>query len=176
MVCMLRKTLVSKMKYIALACSALIVGLDQLFKYLAITYLSNDMLTFPIIKDVFHLTYIENQGAAFSILEGKKIFLIGLTSLIIIAGIILILMNKINSKFLMWSIALVIGGGIGNLVDRIFRGFVVDYLDLRIIDFAVFNFADCCVVVGTGLIMIYVLFLDRKNNSDENKEISGVHE
>lgn len=164
------------MKYIALACSALIVGLDQLFKYFAIIYLSNDILTLPIIKDVFHLTYIENRGAAFSILEGKQIFLVGLTTLILLALTVFILMDRIKSKFLIWSLALVIGGGIGNLIDRVLRGFVVDYLDFRIIDFAVFNFADCCVVVGTGLIMIYVLFLDRKNSSKPSEEISEAHE
>lgn len=160
------------MKYITLAFSALIVGLDQLFKYLAIVYLSNDIITFPIIKNVFHLTYIENEGAAFNMLSGKKIFLVGVTSIILIAGIVLILMDKIKSKFLMWSVALVIGGGIGNLIDRIFRSFVVDYLDFRLINFAIFNFADCCVVVGTILIMIYVLFLDKNNSIHSKKKIS----
>ena len=169
-------TLKSRMKYITLACSALLVGLDQLFKYLAIVYLSNDILTYPIIQDVFHLTYVENRGAAFSILEGKQFFLVGLTSAILIAICVIVLMGKVKSKFLLVAASLIIGGGFGNLVDRIFRGFVVDYLDFRIINFAVFNLADCCVVIGTGLIMIYILFIDGKKNSEEKKEISGEHE
>lgn len=156
------------MKYIVLCFSLFIVGLDQLFKKLAIDYLSKE-ITFPVIEDVFHLTYLENPGAAFGSLSGKTFFLITLTLIIIVVGIVAILMNKIKSKFLLWSIGLVIGGGIGNLIDRVIRGYVVDYLDLRIIRFAVFNFADCCVVVGTILIMIYILFLDKKHSLNTSK-------
>lgn len=156
------------LKYIALFVSAVIVGLDQYFKYLAITFLSNDIITLPIIKDFFHLTYIENRGAAFSILEGKKFFLVGLTAIVIIAGIVFLLVGKVKSRLLIWAGALVIGGGIGNLVDRIFRGFVVDYLDFRVINFAVFNFADTCVVVGTGLIMVYILFIEAKKSQKQD--------
>lgn len=160
------------MKYIVLCFSLLIVGVDQLFKKLAIDYLSQE-ITFPVIQDFFHLTYLENRGAAFGILSGKGVFLIVLTLIVIVFLIIIILMNKIKSKFLLWSIALVIGGGIGNLIDRVFRGFVVDYLDMRVIQFAVFNFADCCVVVGTILIMYYILFLDKKHSVNAS-EIGNV--
>lgn len=149
------------MRYIALLSAAAIVGLDQLFKYLAIVFLSDSILTFPIIENVFHLTYIENRGAAFSMLEGKTVFLTVLTGLVIIALIYLLVADKIKSNYVIWSVALIIGGGIGNIVDRIFRGFVVDYLDFRLINFAIFNFADCCIVVGTILILIYVIFFDK---------------
>lgn len=158
------------LKYVALGCSALLIGLDQLFKYLAIVYLSNDILTLPIIEDFFHLTYIENRGAAFNILEGKKIFLVGLTSLIILAGIVVILLDKVKSRFLIWTASLIIGGGIGNLIDRIFRGYVVDYLDFRIIDFAVFNFADACVVVGTIMFAIYIFIIEVRNEKQQKAE------
>lgn len=159
------------MKYIALAVSAVLVGIDQFFKYLAIVYLS-DQLTMPIWTDVFHLTYIENRGAAFSLLEGKRFFLVILTSLVILFGIYLILAGKIKNKFLLWSVALGIGGGIGNVVDRIFRGYVVDYLDLRIIKFAIFNFADCCVVIATIMIMIYILFIYKDKTMIEKNELA----
>lgn len=159
-----------KLKYLILAFSAVLVGLDQLFKWLALTYLSTlPSLTMPVIQDVFHLTYLENRGAAFGILNGKKSFLIVLTGLIILALIVLLLLGRFRKPFLMWSVGLIIGGGVGNLIDRIFRHYVIDYLDFRIIEFAVFNFADCCVVVGTILVMIYLLFLDRKPGEKSEK-------
>lgn len=161
------------MKYIALGCAGLAVGIDQLIKYLVTVFLAADGLTFPIIKDVFHLTYIENRGAAFSILEGRQVFLVGLTSVIIILGIVAILSGKLKSKFLLFSIALIIGGGIGNLIDRFFKGYVIDYFDFRIINFAIFNFADCCVVIGTIMVMIYVLFLEQK--SKKENELSDAN-
>ncbi|WMJ23115.1 signal peptidase II [Paludicola sp. MB14-C6] len=163
------------MKYFALSFSLLIIGLDQLFKELAIIYLS-PIATHPIIEDIFHLTYVENKGAAFGIMQGKKIFLIGVTFLVIIAAIVFILMNKVKSNFFLWSLALIIGGGVGNLIDRAFRGFVVDYLDVRLINFAVFNFADCCVVVGTILVMIYLIFFEGKKGKTsviENKIVKA---
>lgn len=158
------------MKFIALAVSAALVGLDQLFKYLAIVYLS-DKLTLPIWQDVFHLTYIENRGAAFSMLEGRRFFLVILTGVVILFGIYILLSGKIKSKFLMWAVALGIGGGIGNMIDRIFRGYVVDYLDFRIIKFAIFNFADCCVVAATIMIMIYILFIYKDKTLEEKKKL-----
>ncbi len=152
------------MRYIALCFSLFLVGLDQLFKQLAIDYLAQRPdLTLPIIEDFFHLTYLQNRGAAFGILSGKAIFLIVITLIIVIIGIVLILLNKVKSNFLLWSVATVIGGGVGNLIDRMFRGYVIDYFDFRVINFAVFNFADCCVVVGTILIIVYILFLDNNN-------------
>lgn len=159
------------MKYFALAASCVIIALDQYFKSLAVEHLSSRPdLTLPVIPDVFHLTYVENRGAAFGMLSGQGVLLIVLTAIILLALIVLILLNKIRSPFLLWSLALVIGGGIGNMIDRIFRQYVVDYLDVRIIQFAVFNFADCCVVVGCILLMIYVVFFDhdfRKKKKEE---------
>lgn len=161
--------------FVAIAFSLLLIGIDQFFKYLAIVFLSDKVLTLPVIQDVFHLTYLENRGAAFNMLDGKRFFLVILTGLVLLFIIFVILSDKIKRPFLLWSLSLIIGGGIGNLVDRIFRGFVVDYLDFRVINFAVFNFADCCVVVGTVLVLIYILFLDKtfmsKKDTDVKEEI-----
>ena len=160
-------------KYIILSFSILMVVLDQLFKWLAKIFLYDlPGRTHPVIKDVFHLTYIENRGAAFGLFDGKGIFLILLTSAIIAGCVLLLLLEKIKSPFLMWSIGLVIGGGIGNLIDRLFRHYVIDYLDFRLINFAVFNFADCCVVIGTIMVLVFVVFLERKTirAPQENKD------
>lgn len=154
------------MKYIALGFSAILIGLDQFFKFLAYENLKN-ILTYPLINDVLHLTYVENRGAAFSLFEDNGWILIGFTSFILVIGLYLILSSRIKSNFLLFSLSSVVAGGIGNLIDRIVRGFVVDYIDFRFINFAVFNFADCCVVIGCILIVVYFLFLEKKSDLNE---------
>lgn len=167
------------MVYIALIVSALIAGIDQLLKYVAVNNLSSKT-TYPIItiggKDWLNLTYIENKGAGFSILEGYTTFLIIFTAIVIVGAIVLLLTRKVKQPFAIWGIAFVIGGGLGNLIDRIFRGgAVVDYIDVRIINFAIFNFADCFVVIGVICILISLIFFSHKSkkeeiNSDTNEE------
>ena len=160
-----------KLKYVVLAFAAVLVGLDQLFKWLAQTRLPpRPGGTLPLIQDVFDLTYLENRGAAFGIFQGKAFFLIGLTGLNLLALAGLILSGRLRSPFLLWTAGLIIGGGIGNLIDRIFRGYVIDYLDFRLIHFAIFNFADCCVVVGTLLVLIKLVFFDREKPAEETAD------
>lgn len=148
------------MRYLALLYALLLVGVDQLLKYLVDLHLK-PIGTVPLIPNAVHLTYIENRGAAFSALQGKYVFLVVFTSIAILAGIIWICASKKKTpKLAVWSIATVVGGGIGNLIDRVFRGYVIDYIDFRIINFAVFNFADICVVCGTILLAVFILFSD----------------
>lgn len=161
----------SYMNWIALGVSVLLIGIDQWLKQLVSTHLA-PIQTYPIWDGVFQLTYVENPGAAFGMLSGKTFILVWMTGLIILALIVGIVLRKIKSNFLIWSLALIIGGGIGNLIDRILLGYVVDYLHFTLIDFPVFNFADCCVVIGTILLMIYFIFLDRPaEKQHESKEV-----
>lgn len=166
-----------RLNYIALLMSFVVVGLDQLFKYLAKTYLTElPWRTFPLIEDFFHLTYVENRGAAFGILNGKAIFLICITGIVLIGLMVVLVSNKIKSPVMLFSISAIIGGGIGNLIDRVFREYVIDYLDFRAINFAVFNFADCCICVGTALVLIYVLFFYKepeKKDKAEKEEVTN---
>lgn len=159
-------------RWMALVVAAALIGIDQWIKYLAVTYLAPIQI-FPLWDGVFQLTYVENSGAAFGMLSGKTFILVGVTGLVLLGLIVAILLGKVKSNFLVWSLALIIGGGVGNLIDRIALGYVVDYLHVTLIDFAVFNFADCCVVVGTILLVIYFLFLERQavnQQSIENAE------
>lgn len=151
-----------KFKYIALSGSVLLIVIDQIIKFFAVENLSKIIDGIPIINKVLHLTYVENRGAAFGIFEGKTAFLSFLTIIMLGIAIGLIFYKKIQSKFLIISLSLIVAGGIGNLIDRIFRGFVVDYIDVRIINFAIFNLADCFVVTGGVLVVFYVLFIDVK--------------
>ena len=105
----------------------------------------------------FRITYVQNYGAAFSILSGQKIVLIVITLLIISFLIAFFIKKQIKDLLYIVSIVMVTAGGIGNLIDRIFRGYVVDYFDIKIWpfdDFAIFNFADCLVVVGAIIFAI----------------------
>lgn len=135
----------------------MLVILDQVIKIIVDTNMAVSE-SIPVIQDVLHLTYVQNEGAAFGIFQGQRWILVGVTSVVILAGIYLLAARKLKSRFLIWSAALVIAGGLGNLIDRIFRHFVIDYIEVRLINFAVFNFADCCVVVGTIMIVCYLLF------------------
>ena len=145
------------MTYIALATALVLIVLDQLIKIIVD---ANMMVSqsIPVIQDVLHFTYVQNEGAAFGIFQGQRWILVGVTSVVILGGIYLLAAKKLKSNFLIWSVALVIAGGVGNLIDRIFRHFVIDYIEVRLINFAVFNFADCCVVIGTIMIVCYLLF------------------
>lgn len=146
---------------------AVMIAADQLIKVWALKQLSL-IESIPLIQGVLHLTYVENRGAAFGMLQGKVGILLIVTGIFLAGMLIAILTGKIKDKFLIWSFSLVIAGGIGNLIDRAFRGFVVDYIDFRLIHFPVFNLADCCVVVGIFFVLLYELILEprrQQNNS-----------
>ncbi|MEG1428456.1 MAG: signal peptidase II [Hydrogenoanaerobacterium sp.] len=160
------------MVILALISVLILIGIDSAIKQWALLVLTK-VDTIPIIENVLHLTYVENRGAAFGIMQDKKWFLLILTSIIAIGAIILLISNKLKSRLAVASVALIVAGGIGNLIDRIARGFVVDYIDFRLINFAVFNFADCCVVIGTSLLAIYILFIDGKKNPAIMDELSA---
>ena len=148
------------MTYISLAAAALLVGIDQFTKWLASTYVkpksSINLISFGG-REWINLTYQENTGAAFSILRDKQLFLIILTSIIILGVIILIITKRVKKPVYIWSFALIIAGGVGNLIDRIIYGYVVDFVDVRIVKFAVFNFADVCAVVGTIMLLTFYI-------------------
>ena len=141
--------------------SAIIVLFDQISKYAAIKYLK-DTYSHVIIPNFFRLTYVENYGAAFGILQNKKIFFVIIT-FIVIGTISVFLMknyNKIN-LFTKLSLGMFLGGTIGNFIDRVRFGYVVDFLSFRLFnryEFPVFNIADIFIVVGTIVILILVLF------------------
>lgn len=130
---------------------------DQLVKMWALNSLQQ-IQTIPIITNVFHLTYVENRGAAFSIMQNKLWFFITVTAVILGVIVYALKTNKIKTALGKWSMYFIIGGAIGNLIDRSMRGFVVDLFDFRLINFPVFNLADIFVCIGGALFCYYVLF------------------
>lgn len=140
-----------------------LVLVDQIIK-LIITKSMFLYQSIKVIPNFLYITYVENDGAAFSILSGGRWFFV------IIGVIALVLMFKFIyddskvSKFDTISYSLTTSGIVGNLIDRIYLGKVIDYIDVRILNFPIFNFADICIVIGTFMI-IYILVI--KGDSDE---------
>ena len=127
----------------------------------------------PVIKDVLYFTYVENRGAAFGILQNHRWIFITVTILAMIAIIVYIAWKEPKNKMLLVSLALILGGGIGNLIDRISLSYVIDFIDVRLIHFPVFNIADICVVCGCILLCIYILFFDGKNGETEDGTLNA---
>lgn len=132
------------------------VLLDQLTKYWAFIYLK-PITSYPLINDIFHLTYRENTGAAFSILEGKIPFFIIVNIIVTIFIIYIIVTKKVTNLAGCYALVFIVTGGIGNAIDRITRGFVVDMFDFTLINFAVFNVADSFITCGSLLFVILYL-------------------
>ena len=141
--------------------AAVIVGIDQFFKYMVISNISlTDTVEF--IKGIINFVYVKNTGAAFGIFAGKT-YILSIVSVLVCAALILFMIkNKNKSTMLSLSLSMVLGGAIGNLIDRIVRGYVIDYIEPMFIDFPVINFADVAITVGAFLLVIYVIFFDGK--------------
>ena len=153
---------------------AVLVAADQLIKMIVVNNLM-PVGRIEFIPGILEWNYTENTGAAFSIFDTHTGILSAVTLIIVIAGMIYLLSGRIKGKLNYWALVLILAGGIGNLIDRIFRGgvffkgYVVDYIKVLFVDFAIFNFADCLVTVGAMIIIVGLimdLFKDRKSVKD----------
>lgn len=135
----------------------LLVGVDQLIKYFVVMYLK-PVGSVMFINGFLQFSYVENTGAMMGLMEGKTTFMIIAALLVLIVLFVLILTNKIKFGFEFCCFVMIAAGGIGNIIDRIFRGFVVDYIEVLFVDFYVFNFADCLVTVGAFLVLFYEIY------------------
>ena len=141
---------------ITIAAAALLVVVDQGIKFWATVNLA-PVGSMPLIPGVVELRYFLNDGAAFSILQGKQTFLILFTgaALLAVAWYLLFRRPAKRLEYIGWLF--VLSGGVGNLVDRVLNGEVVDYINLLFMNFAVFNFADILVCTGIGLLILNLL-------------------
>ncbi len=134
------------------------IGIDQLTKLLSVNFLKPKG-SVPIIKNVIHLTYVENRGAAFGMLADNRWVFIVISTAAIIGLSIYLFKFKVPNMLYGIAISMIISGGIGNMIDRLALGYVVDFIDFALINFAVFNGADSFVCVGAGLLTL-ALILD----------------
>lgn len=150
----------------------LLVIVDQLVKLIIFNTIGKTGESITILPGILNLTYLENFGGAFGIAL-ERIMLIGVDLLIVFAIIKLMKSKKYEfdekSKI---GFSLILAGGIGNLIDRVFRGYVVDYIDVtKIIDFPIFNFADICIVCGVVLVMILLIINTIKVQENMNEKV-----
>lgn len=149
----------------------LLVILDQISKYAAVANLKTINATHPFIEGLLQFRYIHNTGASFGILQGKQTFLIIVTTITLLLLLVVIYRNIFKSTTEQIALILIAAGGIGNLIDRVINGYVVDFLDFQFIDFPVFNVADSFVCIGFSLFILYYIIEEIKNKKlKKNKE------
>ncbi len=115
-----------------------------------------------VIRGVVRFTYLENDGASMGLFGGQRFLLIGVTVVVFLAGVWFFVKHKPENTLFILSVSLVASGAVGNLIDRIQFGYVRDFIDLEFINFYIFNFADCAICVGAGLLILYA-FLNIKD-------------
>ena len=148
---------------------AVSVILDQVTKLIVVKNMEL-YETAPFIKGIIEFQYIENRGAAWGMLSDNRWIFIIISAAALIALPIMLYKYR-NLHFLFgFSLSLVICGAAGNMIDRVFAGAVVDFLNFQFIDFPVFNVADICVTVGAALMFIYLIFIDKEFFRDKKKE------
>ena len=148
---------------------AVAVVLDQWTKYLVLTNIElYDHVN--AIPGLFHFTYVQNTGAAFSSFSGMR-WLFILVFAVLTAAVLYEYFKKPMpfNRFERWCIAAVYAGGLGNIIDRVFRGYVVDMIDLDFMNFAVFNVADCFICCGAAGLMVSLVFFNKKFWKEEKK-------
>lgn len=160
---------------LAIICAALLVGADQLTKYLVTIHMDpNEVIS--VIPGIIDFNRIPpNTGAAFGMFQGQTWFLVAVTALIMIICVGLLIRRTFDSKIMFWALCLVLSGGVGNLIDRVFRGgSVVDFIEFSFFDFPVFNVADIAVCIGAGLIVLFFI-LDIINDARSKKSVTGIN-
>ena len=152
--------------------SAIILGgilLDMLTKFLVNRFMTLSE-SIPLIKGFLHLTYTTNDGAAFGMMDDQRWLFLSVSTVTIIAFTLYLYLGHAENILSAISIGMIISGGIGNMIDRLALGFVVDFIDFRLINFAVFNGADSFVCVGAALLLLSVILPEIKKAGTRGKK------
>lgn len=159
------------MPFFSLIVGAVLVVIDQVIKYFVSAYLQ-PVGSVSVIDNLFSLTYVENKGVAFGMFSDMRWVFVALTSVLLAIIMFYMFKKRPKGKFFYICAALIIGGGIGNLIDRIFYGYVIDYLSLSFFS-PVCNFADYCITAGTIMLVIYLLFFSDVLDSSKKAKIKN---
>ncbi|WP_155965717.1 signal peptidase II [Streptococcus ruminantium] len=142
---------------------AVLIGLDQLVKGWTVANIELDTVR-DFVPGFMSLAYLRNYGAAYSILQNQQWFFT-IVTIIVMIGLVWYFIKQINGSFwILFSLSLIMAGGLGNFIDRVRLGYVVDMFHLDFINFPVFNVADICLTVGVGILFICIL-KEEKNGS-----------
>lgn len=147
----------------------IVILLDQFTKWLIVKYMElHDSI--PIIENFFAITSHRNKGAAWGILQGQMTFFYIVTAIVVVGIIYYIEKHVREHKFMTISLCVILGGAIGNFIDRLFRKEVVDFLDFTIFsyEFPIFNVADMALTIGVGLFLFATLLEERKTRNENN--------
>lgn len=155
------------MVYLSLVVAVVLAIIDQFIKFIVINNLKPNG-EFSILGGLVNFLYVENDGIAFGLMGNFRWIFMIVTVAVIIGIIVFMLVKKPKSKLFLSAATLIIGGGIGNLIDRVVLGYVIDYIQLSFFP-PVCNFADYCVTIGTILLLIYLLFVSDYLKSDDKK-------
>lgn len=157
------------MKIISLILMAVLVAVDQLVKMLVVMYLKT-IGEITVIDGFLELNYVENTGATFGIFQGMSWIIVIFAVIVSIVALVVFLKYNNHNIFTYYSAITIVAGGIGNIIDRIVFGYVIDYIHFMFFPY-VFNFADCMVVTGVIVFMIYYIFLYGKDTHlEQNTE------
>lgn len=151
---------------------AALTGLDQYLKYLVDLHLKVRE-TLPLIPGVLQLHYSENDGAMMGLLPGKTVLMSVLAFVMLAIMVYIIFSGKIRSRVLYCALVGVFAGGLGNIIDRIFRGYVIDYIEVLFVRFYIFNFADCLITVGGFTILFYELYVIWHERREREAPVHG---
>ncbi|MDR6224771.1 signal peptidase II [Desmospora profundinema] len=155
------------MRYFSI--TAFILLLDQVTKWFVLHRMSL-YESIPLWDDVFHITSHRNRGAAFGILQDQQWLFITVTIAVVVGIIVYLIRLKGRQPLMSWSLALILGGAIGNLIDRVRMGEVVDFLDFRLIHYPIFNVADSAIVVGVA-IMVWITLRHPQTELEEGDRV-----
>lgn len=151
------------MRLISLFAVVLLLGIDQLIKYYVDLYLKGSP-AIVVIKNILQFNYLENDGAMMGFMGGKTVLMTVLAVICVIVMLGVIFSGLIKDRVDYWCCLLMISGGLGNIIDRIFRGYVIDYIEVLFVDFYIFNFADCLITVAAFVLIFYQIYLIIKEN------------
>ena len=153
------------MAFITLLLSFLFAAIDQLLKLVVVRDIK-PIGSKTLINGLLNLDYTENTGAAFSMMEGGRWIFVAVT--LLVCGLIIFTMFRYENQgfFSRAASALIVGGGIGNVIDRVLHEYVVDYIHVSFFP-AIFNFADCCVVVGVIFFIVHIIFFTERDKTEK---------
>lgn len=155
----------TKIKVLSVIIMVVLVSVDQIIKYFVDAYL-RPVGSVPVINNILQFSYYENDGAMMGLMSGKTATMTALAVICLIVIAFVIFSGKVKFGIDYCCIVLMMSGGLGNIIDRIFRGYVIDYIEVLFVDFYIFNFADClvtCAAIVMIINQIYEIYKERKN-------------
>ena len=154
--------------------AVILIAVDRITKNWAAQALASGDIA--VIDKVLYFRYTENTGVAFSMFSDNRWVLVGITSVMLIVALAFFLSGKIKDKLELFALSLIIAGGVGNLIDRLSLGYVIDFIDVRIINFAIFNVADMCITIGAILVCIAAFAAEKREKREQESKQKALDE